>query len=109
MSVFSFIGLAVMMISVAVKAASSVIAAAAIRIAGPACFFIIEGVEKSVRGKECTAGTPCGAFFISKLIFVRPLTRWFSASYARPGILETFLPTSSASLPAAMSFRLRPN
>ena len=42
------IGMAVMIIAVAVKAAtSSVIAAAAIHIAGLACFFIIEGVEKT--------------------------------------------------------------
>ena len=44
----TFIGMAVMMIAVAVKAAtSSLIAAAAIHIAGLACFFIIEGVEKT--------------------------------------------------------------
>ena len=44
----TFIGMAVMIIAVAVKAAtSSVIAAALIHIAGLACFFIIEGVEKT--------------------------------------------------------------
>ena len=44
----TFIGMAVMMIAVAVKAAtSSLIAAAAIHIAGLACFFIIEGIEKT--------------------------------------------------------------
>ncbi len=44
----TFIGIAVMIIAVAVKAAtSSVIAAAAIHVAGLACFFIIEGVEKT--------------------------------------------------------------
>ena len=44
----TFLGMAVMTIAVAVKAAtSSVIAAAAIHIAGLACFFIIEGVEKT--------------------------------------------------------------
>ena len=44
----TFIGMAVMIIAVAVKAAtSSVIAAAAIHVAGLACFFIIEGVEKT--------------------------------------------------------------
>ena len=44
----TFIGMAIMMIAVAVKAAtSSPIAAAAIHIAGLACFFIIEGVEKT--------------------------------------------------------------
>ncbi len=44
----TFLGMAVMIIAVAVKAAtSSVIAAAAIHIAGLACFFIIEGVEKT--------------------------------------------------------------
>ena len=44
----TLIGMAVMIIAVAVKAAtSSVIAAAAIHIAGLACFFIIEGVEKT--------------------------------------------------------------
>ena len=44
----TFLGMAVMTIAVAVKAAtSSVIAAALIHIAGLACFFIIEGVEKT--------------------------------------------------------------
>ena len=44
----TLIGMAVMIIAVAVKAAtSSVIAAAAIHIAGLACFFIIEGIEKT--------------------------------------------------------------
>ena len=44
----TFLGMAVMIIAVAVKAAtSSVIAAAAIHVAGLACFFIIEGVEKT--------------------------------------------------------------
>ena len=44
----TFIGMAVMIIAVAVKAAtSSVIAAALIHIAGLACFFIIEGIEKT--------------------------------------------------------------
>ena len=46
--VITLIGMAVMIIAVAIKAAtSSVIAAAAIHIAGLACFFIIEGVEKT--------------------------------------------------------------
>ncbi len=41
-------GMAVMIVAVAVKAAtSSVLAAAAIHIAGLACFFVIEGVEKT--------------------------------------------------------------
>ncbi len=44
----TLIGMAVMIIAVAAKAAtSSVIAAAAIHIAGLACFFIIEGIEKT--------------------------------------------------------------
>ena len=44
----TLIGMAVMLIAVAVKAAtSSDIAAAAIHIAGLACFFIIEGIEKT--------------------------------------------------------------
>ena len=44
----TFLGMAVMIIAVAVKAAtSSVIAAAAIHIAGLACFFTIEGIEKT--------------------------------------------------------------
>ena len=44
----TLLGAAVMIIAVAVKAAtSSVIAAAAIHIAGLACFFIIEGIEKT--------------------------------------------------------------
>ncbi len=44
----TFIGMAVMIIAVAVKAATnSIIAAAAIHAAGLACFFIIEGVEKT--------------------------------------------------------------
>ena len=44
----TLIGMAVMIIAVAVKAAtSSDIAAAAIHIAGLACFFIIEGIEKT--------------------------------------------------------------
>ena len=44
----TFLGMAVMMIAVAIKGAtSSIIAAAAIHIAGLACFFIIEGIEKT--------------------------------------------------------------
>ena len=44
----TLIGMAVMLIVVVVKAAtSSMIAAAAIHIAGLACFFIIEGIEKT--------------------------------------------------------------
>jgi membrane protease YdiL (CAAX protease family) len=46
--VITLIGMAVMLIAVAVKAAtSSVVAAAAIHIAGLACFFIIESIEKT--------------------------------------------------------------
>ena len=46
--IITLIGMAVMIIAVAVKAAtSSVIAAVAIHIAGLACFFIIEGIEKT--------------------------------------------------------------
>ena len=44
----TLIGMAVMIVAVAVKAAtSSMIAAAVIHIAGLACFFVIEGVEKT--------------------------------------------------------------
>ena len=44
----TLIGMAVMIIAVAVKAATaSMIAAAAIHIAGLACFFLIEGIEKT--------------------------------------------------------------
>ena len=44
----TLLGMAAMIIAVAVKAAtSSMIAAAAIHIAGLACFFIIEGIEKT--------------------------------------------------------------
>ncbi len=44
----TLIGMAVMIVAVAVKAATaSVIAAAAIHIAGLACFFLVEGVEKT--------------------------------------------------------------
>ena len=47
-AVITLIGMAVMFIAVAVKAAtSSMIAAAAIHVAGLACFFIIEGIEKT--------------------------------------------------------------
>ncbi len=47
-AVITLIGMAVMLIAVAVKAAtSSVIAAVAIHVAGLACFFIIEGIEKT--------------------------------------------------------------
>ena len=43
--IITLIGMAAMIIAVAVKAAtSSMIAAAAIHIAGLACFFIIEGI-----------------------------------------------------------------
>ena len=46
--IITLIGMAVMLIAVAVKAAtSSAIAAAVIHIAGLACFFIIEGIEKT--------------------------------------------------------------
>ncbi len=45
--ILTILGMAVMIIAVAVKAAtSSMIAAAVIHIAGLACFFIIEGIEK---------------------------------------------------------------
>ena len=44
----TLIGMAVMIIAVAVKAATaSVIAAAAIHIAGLVCFFLVEGIEKT--------------------------------------------------------------
>ncbi|MBQ6465925.1 MAG: CPBP family intramembrane metalloprotease [Oscillospiraceae bacterium] len=44
----TLIGMAIMIVAVAVKAATaSVIAAAAIHIAGLACFFIVEGIEKT--------------------------------------------------------------
>ena len=47
-AVITLIGMAVMLIAVAVKAAtSSMIAAAAIHVAGLACFFIIEGIEQT--------------------------------------------------------------
>ena len=47
-AVITLTGMAVMLIAVAVKAAtSSMIAAAAIHVAGLACFFIIEGIEKT--------------------------------------------------------------
>ena len=47
-AVITLIGMAVMLIAVAVKAAtSSMIAAAANHIAGLACFFTIEGIEKT--------------------------------------------------------------
>ena len=46
--ILTTLGMAVMIIAVAVKAAtSSMIAAAVIHIAGLACFFIIEGIEKT--------------------------------------------------------------
>jgi len=46
--IITLLGMAVMIIAVTIKAAtSSVIAAAAIHIAGLACFFIIEGIEKT--------------------------------------------------------------
>ncbi len=46
--IITLIGMAVMIIAVAVKAVTgSVIAAAAIHAAGLACFFIVEGVEKT--------------------------------------------------------------
>ena len=46
--ILTILGMAVMIIAVAVKAAtSSMIAAAVIHIAGLACFFIIEGIEKT--------------------------------------------------------------
>ena len=46
--IITLLGMAVMIIAVAVKAAtSSVIAAAVIHIAGLACFFIIESIEKT--------------------------------------------------------------
>ena len=47
-NIITLLGMAVIIIAVAIKAAtSSVIAAAAIHIAGLACFFIIEGIEKT--------------------------------------------------------------
>ena len=47
-AVITLVGMTVMIIAVAVKAAtSSVIAAAAIHIAGLACFFLVEGIEKT--------------------------------------------------------------
>ena len=45
--IITLIGMAVMIVAVAVKAATaSVIAAAAIHGVGLACFFIIDGIEK---------------------------------------------------------------
>ena len=47
-TVITLVGMAVMIIAVAVKAVtSSIVAAAVIHIAGLACFFIIEGIEKT--------------------------------------------------------------
>ena len=47
-AILTILGMAVMIIAVAVKAAtSSMIAAAVIHIAGLACFFFIEGIEKT--------------------------------------------------------------
>ena len=47
-AILTILGMAVMILAVAVKAATaSVIAAAVIHIAGLACFFIIEGIEKT--------------------------------------------------------------
>ena len=47
-AVITLVGMAAMIIAVAVKAAtSSMMAAAAVHIAGLACFFIIEGIEKT--------------------------------------------------------------
>ncbi len=47
-AVITLVGMAVMILAVAVKAAtSSTIAAAVIHIAGLACFFLIEGIEKT--------------------------------------------------------------
>ncbi len=52
-TVITLIGMAVMLIAVAVKAAtSSMIAAAAIHVAGLVCFFIIEGIEKTPDAKS---------------------------------------------------------
>ena len=46
--IITLLGMAVMIIAVAIKAAtSSILAAAAIHVAGLACFFIIEGIEKT--------------------------------------------------------------
>ena len=46
--IITLIGMAAMIIAVAVKAAtSSMMAAAAVHIAGLACFFIVEGIEKT--------------------------------------------------------------
>ena len=46
--IITLIGMAVMIVAVAVKAAtSSALAAAAIHIAGLACFFLVEGIEKT--------------------------------------------------------------
>ena len=46
--IITLVGMAAMIIAVAVKAAtSSMMAAAAVHIAGLACFFIVEGIEKT--------------------------------------------------------------
>ena len=70
----TLLGAAVMIIAVAVKAAtSSVIAAAAIHIAGLACFFIIEGIEKTPDSE-------------SGLSFIR-----FFSDLKKPGVLLLIL------------------
>jgi len=73
-AVITLIGMAVMLIAVAFKAAtSSVVAAAAIHIAGLACFFIVEGIEK----------TPDSS---SGLSFKR-----FFPDLKKPGVIPLFL------------------
>ena len=67
--------MAVMLIAVAIKAAiSSVIAAASIHIAGLACFFIIEGIEKM---PDDESGLSFKRFFAPQkrsLLCARPVT-----------------------------------
>lgn len=72
--VITLIGMAAMIIAVAVKAATaSMIAAAAIHIAGLACFFIIEGIEKTPDSE-------------SGLSFKR-----FSSDLKKPGVIPLIL------------------
>ena len=60
-TIITLIGMAVMIIAVAVKAATaSNIAAAAIDVAGLACFFLVEGMEKT---PESESGLSFKRFF----------------------------------------------
>ena len=97
--IITLIGMAVMIIAVAVKAATaSMIAAAAIHIAGLACFFIIEGIEKT---PDSESGLSFKRFFpdlkkpgvLPLILFMVFYTKYASPAYFKKSSLHKRKPS----------------